>query len=79
VLGNPLGVASIPMETVITPIEARELQHLYEKLINAAAAAAEAVSIVSVAPKDPTLERFGRLHARAMDIVARIKEIVDQG
>jgi hypothetical protein len=65
------------MKAVITPTEARELQHLYEKLIYAAAPAAEALSLVRVAPTDPTFERFGQLHTRVMDIVARIKELLD--
>ena len=65
------------MKTAITPTEARELQYLYEKLIYTAAPAAEALSIVRVAPIGPTLERFGRLHARVMEIVAHINEILD--
>jgi hypothetical protein len=64
------------MKTAITPGEARELQQLYEKLIYTAAPAAEALSIVSVAPKGPTLDRFGLLHARVMNIVTHINEIL---
>jgi hypothetical protein len=77
VIGNLLGVRSIRMKTALTPTEARRLQHLYEKLIYAAAPAAEALLIVKMTPKGPTLERFGRLHGRVMDIVAHIQEILD--
>jgi hypothetical protein len=64
------------MKTAITPGEARELQHLYEKLIYAAAAAAEALSIVRGPPTGPTLERLGRLYTRVMGIIRRINEIL---
>ena len=77
-LGIRLGAASRRMESEsdITPAQARELQHLYEKLINAVAPAAEALWIARVAPAGPTLERFRHLHANVIDIVARITEIL---